>query len=153
MTSRDVSRVPQRAADFLDPMLSFRFPFDRFFPDAFAERAAASGFNPAVDVTETGTQIRIHADLPGVDEKDVELSIDNDVVTLRGERRSESREEGANRHIVERSWGAFQRSIRLPFRPEETSVSATFREGVLEVEIAKPKETEPRTNRIPIRKG
>ena len=75
---------------------------------------AAQGLTPALDVKETEKELVVKADLPGIDEKDIQLTIQDGVLTMRGEKKSERKDERENYHLVERSYGSFQRSIRLP---------------------------------------
>ncbi|MBI1340950.1 Hsp20 family protein [bacterium] len=153
MTSRDLGRP------FLDqlgaPALTYPFggQLDRLFADFLGHRATSpEGFRPAFDVSETDAAVLIRADLPGVSQEDVELTVEDDVITVRGERKSESREEKENSLLVERSWGGFQRALRLPFRPGEKAVKEVFKDGVLNITVDKPKEKTPRSNQIPIQK-
>lgn len=135
-----------------DPFALFRTEVDRLFEDFFAPARGFAGFDftPALDVSETEKEIRLTADLPGVDEKDVEISLDGDVLTLKGEKREERKEDGENRRLFERSYGVFERSIRLPFAPTDEACKATFKNGVLTVAIAKPATAATASKRIPI---
>jgi len=139
----------------LDPFRALRMDFDQLWDEffdmgrpAFSRMAA---FSPSVDVSETGKQILVKADLPGMEEKDIDLEIDGDLLTLRGER-TEEKEEGEDEHrrVVERSYGRFERSMRLPFVPGEKDVDTSFRKGVLTVKIKKPKALESKARKIAI---
>jgi HSP20 family protein len=110
--------------------------FDDFLPGA----QTAAGFDPDIDVTETDNELRITADLPGVMEKDIDVSLEDDLLTIRGERRAERKEEKENYRFSERSFGAFQRTLRLPVRSDPNKISASFDHGVLKVTIPKDKE-------------
>lgn len=152
------SRYPvsrnRREGEF-DPFSALRSNFDEMLSEFFdlgsPLSVGGSEFRPSVDVTETDKQIVIKADLPGMDEKDVELEIDGDVLTLRGERSEEKEEgEGENRHIVERTYGRFERAMRLPFAPADKDVETSFKRGVLKVKLKKPKELETRARKIAI---
>ena len=139
----------------LDPFRTLRMDFDQLWDEFFDMGRPAfskvAAFNPSVDVTETGKQIVIKADLPGMEDKDIDLEIDGDLLTLRGER-SEEKEEGDDQHrrVVERSYGRFERSMRLPFAPGDKDVDTSFRTGVLTVKIKKPKELESKARKIAI---
>jgi HSP20 family protein len=125
--------------------------FDRFFaPERFGRGFA---FNPALDLTENDKEVRLRAELPGVDQKDVEIRLDGDVITIRGEKREERTEEGDQRRVVERSYGSFERSMRLPFAPEDGGVKAEFKDGVLTVTAKKPAGFSGSTRQIPITKA
>jgi HSP20 family protein len=112
----------------------------------------AATTQPKVDViaTERGG-LEVQAELPGVEEHDIELSVDGNLLVLRGERRSD-REEGRRSYRVrERSYGAFSRSIALPFEPNSKDVDAEFRNGVLTVRIERPQPNQHRGSKVPIR--
>lgn len=139
-----------------DPFAVFRQEmdqlFDRFFaPDRLTRFGlGAFSYNPALDLTENEKQVRLRAELPGVDEKDVEIRLDGDVITIRGEKREEHSEDGDKRRVIERAYGAFERSVRLPFAPEEGGVKAEFKNGVLTITAAKPKDYVRPSKNIPI---
>lgn len=155
---------PARRSDILppaargDPFLAFRHEMDRLFDSFFTPSRFGVGdfgafsFNPAVDLTENDNEICLRAELPGVEEKDVEIKLDGDVLTIRGEKREERTEDGDQRRVVERSYGSFERSLRLPFEPEESEVKAEFKNGVLTVTAKKPAELSKPSKRIPITK-
>jgi HSP20 family protein len=139
-----------------DPFTAFRHEIDRLF-DTFFAPARAGGFglgafpfNPALDLTENEKEICLRAELPGVDEKDVEIRLDGDVLTIRGEKREERTDNGDQRRVVERSYGSFERSVRLPFAPDGDDVKADFKDGVLTVKAVKPPELTRPSKRIPI---
>lgn len=150
---RDVSRAA-------DSFSSLQREINRAFDDLWrgaptpASRAAI-GWMPSVDVKEEKDQLVVHADLPGVSENDVSLQLDGDVLSIRGERRSEKEEKGQDGawHIAERSYGAFSRAFTLPFVPPSGGVEATFKNGVLTVTIRKPAAAEPANKAIPIKAG
>lgn len=125
----------------------------RFFELDAADRFGGfADFAPSIDVTETDTQIILKADLPGVEQDDVHLELHDDMLTLKGERNEETEEgEGEDRRVVERSYGSFQRSMRLPFSPSEDEIETNYKKGVLTVKIAKPENTESAAKRIPIK--
>ena len=139
----------------LDPFRALRMDFDQLWDEFFdMSRLPSVGgmeFNPSVDVSETGKQIVVRADLPGLDEKDVELEINGDILTLRGERVEEKEDgEDENSRVVERSYGRFERSMRLPFTPGDDDVETHFKKGVLTVKVKKPKEMENKARKIAI---
>ncbi len=145
-----------------DPFFAFRQEMDRLFDTFFAPgqvgRSAFSGLGgfsvkPAIDVTENDKEVRVRAELPGVDEKDVEISVENDMLIIRGEKREERTDDGERRRFVERSYGSFERAIRLPFAPEGEEITANFKDGVLTVTAKKPPELSRSTKRIPIQKA
>jgi HSP20 family protein len=124
-------------------------------PPATSPQQQAGGIVEArMNVSETDKELRISAELPGVDEKDVEVTLDGDLLTIRGEKRFEQERGGEqeNYHFVERSYGSFQRSVQLPYSVKPEDVRADFRSGVLTLTLPKS-EREQRSRRIPIGAG
>nr|WP_246523023.1 Hsp20/alpha crystallin family protein [Neoroseomonas eburnea] len=99
---------------------------------------------------ETEGGLTVSAELPGIEEKDVEVSLDGEMLTMSGEKREEKSEEKEGVHISERSYGSFRRSIRLPWAADPAQASAAFDKGVLTVTLKRPAEAKPAVNRIPI---
>jgi HSP20 family protein len=128
------------------------------FDDVLRGAPAAGGHGqgsllaPNMDVSETDKEIRIQAELPGVNENDVEVSLNDDVLTIRAEKKQERKEEREGTHISERSFGTFQRAIRLPFQVNPDQVQARFENGVLHVSLPKT-ERQERNRRIQIQGG
>lgn len=114
--------------------------------------ARSSILNAQMNVSETDGEIRIAAELPGVTEEDIDVSLDDDVLTIRGEKKFEKTDERENFHFVERSYGTFQRSVRLPFPVDPEQVRASFANGVLTVTMPKT-EAAARTRRIQVQRG
>ena len=133
--------------------------FDRLF-DGMFRNALTNLSVPApsvtdlavrMDVTETDKAYIVKADLPGVEEKDVEITLDDGVLTVAGEKQSEKEEEGKTFHRIERSYGSFRRSLSLPADADENAISAHVRHGVLKIEIGKTKEAPKSTKRIEVK--
>ena len=115
--------------------------FDRFFegwPFKFPTREGE--WAPSVDVSETPKEVIVKAEIPGLDPKDMDVSVHDNVLTLAGERKEEREKEGENIHQVERSYGAFSRSIRLPAEVDPEQVTATYKNGVLQINLPKAKQ-------------
>lgn len=108
-------------------------------------------WSPQVDIFENKDQIVLEAELPGMKPEEVEISIENNVLTLSGERRFEKKDEGDNFHRVERSYGSFTRSFTLPPTISSESAEAEFENGILRLTLAKREEAKPR--RIEIKAG
>jgi HSP20 family protein len=100
---------------------------------------------PSIDVAETDKQIEIAVELPGLERDDVDISLEDGVLTIRGEKKVESKEEDKdkNYHVTERSYGAFYRVIQLPPGVDPKSIQATMSKGVLKITIPKPAGTQP----------
>ncbi len=140
-----------------DPFLALHREMNRLFDDVLRGGSpAAQGrgqgsvmLAPHMDVSETDKEVRIKAELPGVTEKDIDVSLDDDVLTIRAEKRQERREEREGVHVSERAFGTFQRSIRLPFPVNADQVKAGFENGVLTVTLPKT-QPEEKTRRIQV---
>ena len=111
--------------------------FDDFFPEAGEGAGALGAFLPRVDVKETDGEIRVTAELPGIDEKDVEIAVDGDLLTIKGEKKAEKEEKGEETYRLERSYGSFRRSVTLPCAVDADKASATCKKGVLTVALPK----------------
>jgi HSP20 family protein len=126
--------------------------FDSFFgrPTATATGTGSRVWLPVVDMYETQDDLLLNFELPGVREKDVSLSITGDMLTVRGER--QFREELKNDHTyhIERAYGKFERAVQLPMPVQAGRVTATFRDGVLEVRLPKAEEVRPKEIRIDV---
>lgn len=107
-------------------------------------------FSPRVDVVETDKEIKVTAELPGMDENDIEISLSQDVLTISGEKKEEEEYKGRNYYRMERSYGSFQRSIPLPCEVDSDKAEATFKRGVLTVTLPKTAAAQA-CKRIPIK--
>jgi HSP20 family protein len=124
---------------------------DRLFDDFTRGGLGALGpmgqanLMPSMDVTETDKEIEITAELPGLERKDVEISLEDNVLMIRGEKKVEAKEEDKdkNYHVTERSYGVFYRVIQLPAGIDPTKVQATMSKGVLKISIPKPAGAHP----------
>jgi len=108
------------------------------------EPAVVSDWAPAVDIREDKDAYVLHADLPGVDPKDIEVNMEKGVLTIRGERKSETKEERENYKRIERVHGTFFRSFTLPDTADSDRISAKHENGVLEIHIPKQAKVQPR---------
>lgn len=147
----------------LNPMVQLHREIDRLFDDAFrglglpepnlpSWPSSYSGMlRPALDIQETDKHYRVALELPGVDEKDIQITLDNDVLVIRGEKHQEQETTEGGFHRVERSYGSFQRYLNLPGDANQESIKATFKNGVLTIEIEKLDGGAPKQGRsIPI---
>jgi HSP20 family protein len=116
--------------------------FDRIVGQALSKNA----WVPALDIRETEDRFEVTADLPGLNSDDVEVTFEDGTLTLRGEREfSRDRDEGGQYHRIERSYGSFARSVRLPRVADSERIEASFDNGVLTVLVPKREEAKPRT--------
>lgn len=148
-----------------DPWQSFRSEFDRLF-DRFggfgmpsmrrmfdlAPAASSFSFNvPAVDVTEDDKAYKIAAELPGLEEKDIEVSLTGDLLTLKGEKRQEKEEKNKNWYVSERAYGSFQRAFELPEGVDRDKIGAEFAKGVLTITLPKSAEAQKQQKKIDVK--
>jgi HSP20 family protein len=108
---------------------------ERFFGEPVAW--GKGSFAPDVDVDESDTEVRVSADLLGVDEKDIDLSVGDDWLTIKGEKKSEKEEKNGGRRYVERTYGSFERTLALPCEVDADKANASFKKGVLTVTLPK----------------
>ena len=122
-------------------------PVNRLFNNLFDTPTVASAparrFAPATDLIESDTHYILRADLPGLSEDDVNVELDRNVLTVSGERKSEHEDRGKGYYRVERSYGSFRRSLRLPDGVDAEAIKATFDKGVLEISVPKPEQAKP----------
>lgn len=134
-TERAVARRETNPFTFLQQEIDRLFDgFGRSFPTF----AAPSAMMPRMDVSETDKTVEISAELPGLETKDVQLNLADNMLTIRGEKKSEREEKEKDYHLVERSFGSFARSIALPEGVKAEDVSAEIAKGVLRITIKKP---------------
>ena len=141
-----------------------RFPtlhreMNRLFDDVLRGTAASTGgqsgsqgdalLAPPMEVSETEKDLRLQVELPGVSDKDIDISLHHDVLTIRAEKRQERKEQREGVHFSERSFGTFQRSLRLPYQVNPDQVRARFENGVLSVTLPKM-QPEERSRRIQV---
>lgn len=127
-------------------MMPFRDAFDRLFEDALGRTMTgyAAGYMP-VDMYQTPDDIVVKATLPGVKADDINITVSGDVLTIRGEVKSEEEKSGASYHIRERRYGSFSRSLPLPTTVATEKAKAEFENGVLTLTIPKAEEVKPKT--------
>ncbi|MBZ4647073.1 Hsp20/alpha crystallin family protein [Deferribacterales bacterium Es71-Z0220] len=115
---------------------------NRLFDDFFLPSAQVRDFPfmPHVDIAENNSQIKVKADLPGVTEKDIELTLENNILTIKGKREEEKETKEDNYYSRERVYGTFMRQVQIPKRVNTDSVKAKFKNGVLEVVMDKAEE-------------
>ncbi len=131
-------------------MRQFSDEMDRMWSGYGGEkRGNESSWRPVVDVRENEGQLQVHADLPGVNEKDVKVSVENDTLIIQGERKHEEETNKEGWHRSERSYGSFYRAIPLPEGAEVDKANARFQNGVLEISMPVPK-AQQQVRQIPI---
>lgn len=146
-----------------DPFSLFRSEMDRLFDDLLAPaagegrnfaspaQAAAAFVRPSIDVDETDQAYRVSVELPGLTEKEVELNLRDNALTISGEKRSGREEERGGRRYAERSFGRFERTIPFPTEVDADRVDAVCQNGVLTVTLPKSEKAQDKTRRIEVR--
>lgn len=152
MTKRDQRRERESWVTpwswFEDPWGEFRQlqkEINRLFRDfPMSERSEGAMWAPRVDVSETDKNLIIHAELPGIPKEKINIDFNEGVLTISGERSEERREENATYHRMERSYGKFLRQFSVPHDVDPNSITASYKDGVLEVVIPKPEQKKTR---------
>lgn len=132
--------------------------FDQFFTDdfPFSTRLVARpamDFLPKLDISETETEYKVSAELPGMEEKDIQIRLEKDTLVLSGEKKTETEEKEKTYHRVERSYGSFERVIPFDTQLDEDKVSAVFKNGVLTITLPKAGDAIRKSRQIEIKKG
>lgn len=165
VTPVEVKKTPAPRAT-VDPWQGFRSEMDRLFDrfGGFGLPSMRRMFDlapsleptfsvnvPAVDVTEDDKAYKIAAELPGLDEKDIEVSLTGDLLTIKGEKRQEKEEKNKNWYVSERAYGSFQRGFALPDGVERDRIAAEFAKGVLTVTLPKSVEAQKQQKKIEVK--
>lgn len=125
--------------------------WDRLFREAPSMGAATEEWLPSVDISETRKNFIVKAELPGLEAKDVKVSLSGDLLTIKGEKKKEEEEKDEHHHYIERYSGSFQRSFQLPTSVKADKVEATFEKGVLKITIPKAEEAEKKEIEIKVK--
>jgi HSP20 family protein len=144
--------VPFKPSKELDRM---RGEMDRLWDTFFEGRPQKRGrgkeeWVPSLDVSETKSDIVVKAELPGLDPKDIDISLNDGFLTIKGEKKHETEEKEENYHFVERSYGSFVRSIQLPRDVKHEKISASYKNGVLKIVLPKSEETKTKEVKIKV---
>lgn len=134
---------------------SFRGEMDKLWDRFLGERPFfkefSEGWTPSVDISETDDNLLVKAELPGLEAKDVNVSISGELLTIKGEKKKEKEEKDERHHYVERYSGSFQRSFRLPVNIQSDKVEASFKKGVLTVTLPKSEEAKKKAIEIKVK--
>ncbi|HEY3176291.1 MAG TPA: Hsp20/alpha crystallin family protein [Candidatus Polarisedimenticolia bacterium] len=131
---------------------------NRLFEDSMSrskttdQEMPMGAWTPPVDIFETPELVILRADLPGIDQKDIDVRIENSSLTLRGERRFLKEAKDEDYHRIERSYGTFSRSFQLPGSIDQTKIQAIHKDGVLEVHLPKREDTRPKQIKVDVKK-
>ncbi len=134
---------------------SFRGEMDKLWDRFFGERPFAKdlseAWSPSVDISETEDTIFVKAELPGLEAKDVDVSLSGELLTIKGEKKKEKEEKDEHHHYIERYEGTFQRSFRLPVAVHADKVEASFENGVLKVTLPKAEKAKKKAIEIKVK--
>jgi HSP20 family protein len=125
----------------------FGRPLARLEPN---EMMTMADWTPSADISETDTAYLIKAEIPGVNKEDVKVTLENGMLTIQGERKMEKEEKGKKYHRIERSYGSFMRSFRVPDDADESAVKAEFKDGVLNVTLNKSAKAKPKAINVSV---
>jgi HSP20 family protein len=144
--------APRRPFRELERM---RREMDRVWDSFFGERSITKTgevgeWLPSLDIAETKNDIVVKAEIPGMDPKDIDISLTNDILTIKGEKKQEKEEKEENYHLIERSYGKFMRSVQLPREVKSDKISASYKDGVLNITLPKSEEAKKKEVKIKI---
>ena len=168
-TQVDVKKAVPARSNLLEPWQSFRTEMDRMFDRLssgfglpafgrlFEPSRAFPAFTawsaPAVDVSEDDKAFTIAAELPGLEEKDIDVTVSGDMLVIKGEKKQEKEEKDKNYYLSERSYGAFQRSFSLPDGVDQDKIAASFGKGVLTITLPKTEKAREKQKKIEVKSG
>ncbi|MCZ6573785.1 MAG: Hsp20/alpha crystallin family protein [Planctomycetota bacterium] len=123
-------------------------PANRLFNEFFSLGSVADGFHPALDVSETDDAVVVRAEVPGVDPQEIEVSVHGDILELRGEKKQQEEPKETGYYRVERSYGSFRRSLKLPAKVDAENVEAKAKDGILTLTLPKREDAKPRRIKV-----
>ena len=125
--------------------------WDSFFEGGLRRRAEGGGeWLPSLDVSETKNELVVKAEVPGMDPKDIDISLSDGMLTIKGEKKQEKEEKEADYHLVERSYGAFTRSVQLPKEVQSEKINASYKNGILKITLPKSEEAKKKEIKIKV---
>jgi len=125
--------------------------FDGFFRSNQDEDYTLSSWTPAVDIAEHDDEYNVKVELPGVNKEDVKITLENNILTIRGEKKQEKETKKENYHRVERSYGSFQRSFTLPTTVKSDRIDAVYKDGILSISLPKAEEAKPKQIEVKVK--
>ena len=125
--------------------------WDSFFEGGLRRRTeGAVEWLPSLDIAETKNELVVKCEIPGMDPKDIDISLSDGMLTIKGEKKQEREEKEADYHLVERSYGAFTRSVQLPKEVQSDKISAFYKNGVLKITLPKSEEVQKKEIKIKV---
>ena len=156
---KETGQVARRRRDDGDSLLTLQRQMNGLFDDFFGRSPFQAwpefdgSFAPRVDMSETGSEVRVTAELPGLDDKDIQVNLVGNTLSIKGEKKKEKEEEKGDYWHTERSYGCFERTMELPEGLDTDKVKATFKKGVLKVTIPKEPGAQRKKRTIEIAEG
>ena len=153
----DIDKLPAEKESAQDnPFTALHREIDRVFTDfsrgfPFLGRTLTDRLSPSMDVKDAGSALEVTLELPGMSEKDFDVTITDDRLTVSGEKKAEKKREDDDYRIMERTYGKFSRSVTLPFEPDPNKVEASFENGVLMLTLPKPPEQAKKVKKIAVK--
>jgi HSP20 family protein len=124
--------------------------WDSFLEGGLIRRGEETEWLPSLDVAETKNELVVKAEVPGMDPKDIDISLSDGMLTIRGEKRQEKEEKEADYHLVERSYGSFTRSVQLPKEVQSDKIGASYKNGILKISLPKSEEAKKKEIKIKV---
>jgi HSP20 family protein len=125
--------------------------WDSFFEGGLRRRVeGAEEWLPSLDVSETKNELVVKAEVPGMDPKDIDISLSDGMLTIKGEKKQEKEEKEADYHLVERSYGSFTRSVQLPKEVQSEKINASYKNGILKITLPKSEEAKKKEIKIKV---
>jgi len=148
-----VHELDRWPSDFISVQRDINRLFDNFLRSGspVEETMATSYFAPAVDIAEQENEYVVKVELPGVAKDEVKISVESNILTIKGEKKQEKEEKNKNFHRVERSYGSFQRSFTLPSTVKNDKIDAVFNNGILTITMPKSEEAKPKQIEVKVR--
>jgi len=145
---RDLATLP---SDLFGIQREMNRMFDGFFHGTRDEDSALMAWTPAVDIAEHDDEYIVKVELPGINKEDVKITLESNILTIRGEKKQEKETKKENYHRVERSYGTFQRSFTLPTTVKSDKIDASYKDGVLSVFLPKAEEAKPKQIEVKVK--
>ena len=124
--------------------------WDSFLEGGLRKRGEEGEWLPSLDVAETKNELVVKAEVPGMDPKDIDISLSDGVLTIKGEKKREKEEKEADYHVVERSYGSFLRSVQLPKEVQSDKISASYKNGILRITLSKSEEAKKKEVKVKV---
>jgi len=125
--------------------------FEGFFKNNRNEDSTLSAWMPAVDISEHDNEYIVKAELPGVNKEDVKITLESNILTIRGEKKQEKEMKNENYHRIERNYGSFQRTFTLPMTVKSDTIGAEYKDGILSVVLPKSEEAKPKQIEVKVK--